>query len=269
MAFDAQFAFHGWDIYAFLGTHGSILDGGKSSSDDRFSDTLRENIINFAKTGLPKNKDWIGYPQCIALISDQLNTNKTYNEELCQLWRSDEFFSYSWVNWNRAPPPKCFRTPIFYLPLSACDFKISNVFLSCSIVQLYFHKWLEKWLATHRIKWQLWFVFIEKKLSLVCILQNAILSILFTHLFARFPCKNTRKLKLYRDMDRPYVYDISWNGLWNNGGKIFFLIYVCTCIVGPHTRLFYKPELISFQKKKSHALTRYAKISWFWSGMVF
>ena len=97
--FTAKYAFHGWDIYAFLGTYNSIMSG-YSDADKRFSSTLQDNILKFINTGKPEDKSWLPYPQKVALISDRIGVNKSYNAEQCLFWRDaiEDFANYSWTN---------------------------------------------------------------------------------------------------------------------------------------------------------------------------
>lgn len=100
--FSAKYAFHGWDIYAFLDTYKSILSGEGSGSDRRFSEILQENVMHFVRTGRPRDAAWLTYPRAVALISDKLMINKTYHSEQCNMWRdvSEDWKDgrYSWMN---------------------------------------------------------------------------------------------------------------------------------------------------------------------------
>lgn len=95
--FDAKFAFHGIDIYAFLNTFGTITEDVKLQSLINF---LRRNVKNFVVHGKPDYDEWGIYPQ-VAELGKRMKIVEGYAKEQCDYWRNFEngiLEKYWWIN---------------------------------------------------------------------------------------------------------------------------------------------------------------------------
>ena len=97
--FKAKYAFHSFDIYAFLDTYHMIMSD-VSESDRSFSQTMRDYFVEFAeKLEFPAVSQWKPYPSSVALIGSTVSVNASeYNAAQCKFWDDHNFFSYSWIN---------------------------------------------------------------------------------------------------------------------------------------------------------------------------
>ena len=97
LPFPAEYAFHGWDIFAFFEEIPYWMNGASpSNADTEFMKVIQENIMHFVHTGVPKENEWTEYPRT-ALISDSLSYADNHLGEKCAFWLSNGFFNYTWT----------------------------------------------------------------------------------------------------------------------------------------------------------------------------
>jgi hypothetical protein len=100
--FRAKFAFHGIDIFAFLGTlRGVVGGGGDAGQDDRLRDTMRENVMRLVHDGKVANSRWISATPTnvtTALLGPYVTIVDSYHKAQCRFWNDNGFFNYTWIN---------------------------------------------------------------------------------------------------------------------------------------------------------------------------
>lgn len=94
---NASLSFSGWDAFAFYGLMPYPIDY-PSTSDVMFTANIRREFLSFVETGSPYSKDWLPYPENIALMSSQTTAAAGYHSQQCNFWMQNGFFNYSWVN---------------------------------------------------------------------------------------------------------------------------------------------------------------------------
>ena len=97
LPFTCEYAFHGWDIFAFFEEIPFWMKGAElSESDKNFMKNIQNNIMYFVHHGKPKAQEWTEYPRT-AIISDSLSYEDYHLKDKCDLWLSHGFFNYTWV----------------------------------------------------------------------------------------------------------------------------------------------------------------------------
>ena len=97
LPFSCEYAFHGWDLFAFFEEINYWMKGEPSSDADiKFMKNVQENIMHFVHHGIPKETEWSNYPRT-ALLSDSVSYADNHLDDKCKFWLSNGFFNYTWL----------------------------------------------------------------------------------------------------------------------------------------------------------------------------
>ncbi|XP_021355323.1 uncharacterized protein LOC110451558 isoform X2 [Mizuhopecten yessoensis] len=98
MPFPSSYAFHMWDQFAYFDT---IKDYIKppASSDKRFQETVRREVLSFVRTGAPSTDSWQPYLRGVtALLSEDISIVPQYKKGTCLFWSMNGLLNYGWIN---------------------------------------------------------------------------------------------------------------------------------------------------------------------------
>ncbi|XP_064618101.1 para-nitrobenzyl esterase-like [Liolophura sinensis] len=96
--FSPEYSFHCIDAFAFFGTMKDFYNQPLKDSDLSFQSVMRKEILSFATTGKVSTEAWKLYPKSTALLDTNVTVVDRYEEERCNFWRINGFFSYAWLN---------------------------------------------------------------------------------------------------------------------------------------------------------------------------
>ncbi|XP_075871368.1 para-nitrobenzyl esterase isoform X3 [Nelusetta ayraudi] len=97
LPFPSRFSFHMLDVLAFFGSLEDILGTPLAAADRSYAELITHHLLTFAKTG-QMDASWPQYPETTALLSDSLLPVRNFSANQCDLWRSNGFYNYAWIN---------------------------------------------------------------------------------------------------------------------------------------------------------------------------
>ena len=97
---NARYAFHSIDIFAFFDSLKDIYNDGSSPTrqDEAFMENVQAEIMHFVRHGVMKSADWQPMPNATALLSQTTSAIKQYHKEQCEFWQEYGFLNYAWIN---------------------------------------------------------------------------------------------------------------------------------------------------------------------------
>ena len=97
--FDALYAFHGWDTNAFFDQMSAWLSSYPDDMDREFQNQVTDNVMNFVKTGKPKDPNWKPVANNTARLSgNTIQFVDVYHKKECQFWMNESFLEQAWIN---------------------------------------------------------------------------------------------------------------------------------------------------------------------------
>ena len=94
----AKYAFHGWDTYAFFQHFNLFLTGRPTDTDWQFADIIVNMGQSLAETGTVGYDSWQPMPNHTALVSSDIKIQDAYHPTQCAFFMDRGFFVYSWMN---------------------------------------------------------------------------------------------------------------------------------------------------------------------------
>ncbi len=98
--FTSKLAFSGFDLLALLDTLVKAMPGAvPAASDIEFGNIIRNDFVNFVKSGKPGLTAWQRFPENTALLSSRPDILKgVYHSAECAYFEENGLLNYSWQN---------------------------------------------------------------------------------------------------------------------------------------------------------------------------
>ncbi|XP_023228559.1 uncharacterized protein LOC111628933 [Centruroides sculpturatus] len=96
--YNSRYSFHMWEAIAFLDQLEHFLKE-PTAEDYAFRDSIQNAVTSFVRSGgVTATSGWCSYPDCIALISNNITYVESYQRRQCKFWSSQGLTDYAWVS---------------------------------------------------------------------------------------------------------------------------------------------------------------------------
>lgn len=96
--YNSRYSFHMWEAIAFLDQMEHFIKE-PTAEDLAFRDSIQNAVTSFVRSGgITATSGWCSYPDCIALISNNITYVESYQRRQCKFWSSQGLTDYAWVS---------------------------------------------------------------------------------------------------------------------------------------------------------------------------